>query len=77
MRTCDRELWWSGTSIFAKYIRVIKSRDMRAVGHVGCVKNTGHTLRLAVRKPKKKSLKGKPKRKWEHRTKTCVYIWRF
>ena len=46
-------------------IRVIKSRKMRWVRHVARMGQKINAYRLSAGKPERKSLFGRPKRKWE------------
>jgi hypothetical protein len=49
----------------SNFVRVIKSRRMRWVGHVACMGERRGVYRVLKGKPEGKRSLGKPKRRWE------------
>jgi hypothetical protein len=54
-----------GRFLFAKYIRIIKSRRMGWAGHVTRMGKKGNAYRILVGKPEGKSQLGRPRRIWD------------
>ena len=53
------------SNLFVVYVRVVKSRRMRWVGHVACMGEGRGVHRVLVGKPEGKSPLGRPIRRWE------------
>ena len=53
------------SNLFVVYVRVVKSRRMRWVGHVACMGEGRGVHRVLVGKPVGKRPLGRPRRRWE------------